>query len=535
MAHFNSLLVTGDSRFLNPINGNARNGVYYVKGTQTASTGAWTGNIPIPALYDGLTIMYYLPYAGSGNATLNLTLSNGTTTGAKNCYYSTSRLTTHYAKGCNIVMTYHPAGTISVDGTATTDDRWIANANYDTNTTTDNRINYFAGKTGAKGIWQTSLFMQDNNGTYQDICTASDGTVTSSNRTSGTTKIANTNGFRVGSPIWYTNTTYAANTNISGSGAVYSSFSLFDSRFAFNTQLVANSLTPYTPLYLVGTINSTDGLFYLDSTWWTQTPNNTTKIYVLVGACYDSTTSNCRISLYEQNKWYRYDGSKLVEVPFTDTYRSIYVENHELLPTTDKLPVGFNGHYGMLVTEGGIVYDGVTIRKTVNFTAFANTLQMSDSDNTTISTKISTKQNNTVLCTQSQFDNWLNTSFPYTDCAYIITDASNLNTTAADIPYDSTNTASVWDKMEKKVNRASTAWGTSVTLPVDRNQFIVIIGNTMFVVWFAGTNELQIRSVGDNTTASGTNSVTHNNVTFTRNGLRLTVTKSSNDAITIIG
>ena len=80
MAQLNSLLVTGDSRFLNPINGNARNGIYYVKGTQTAATGAWTGNIPVPALYDGLTICYYLPYAGSGNATLNLTLSTGTTT-----------------------------------------------------------------------------------------------------------------------------------------------------------------------------------------------------------------------------------------------------------------------------------------------------------------------------------------------------------------------------------------------------------------------------------------------------------------------
>lgn len=133
MAQLNSLIVTGNSRFINPINGDARNGVYYVKGTQTAATGAWTGVIPIPALYDGLTIMYYLPYAGSGNATLNLTLSNGTTTGAINCYYSTSRLTTHYAKGCNIVMTYHPAGSISVDGTATTDNRWIANANYDSN------------------------------------------------------------------------------------------------------------------------------------------------------------------------------------------------------------------------------------------------------------------------------------------------------------------------------------------------------------------------------------------------------------------
>lgn len=130
MAQFNSLLVTGNSRFLNPINGNARNGIYYVKGTQTAATGSWTGNIPIPALYDGLTIMYYLPYNGSGNATLNLTLSDGTTTGAKNCYYSAGRLTTHYSAGQNVVMTYHPAGAISVNGTATSDDRWIVTADY---------------------------------------------------------------------------------------------------------------------------------------------------------------------------------------------------------------------------------------------------------------------------------------------------------------------------------------------------------------------------------------------------------------------
>ena len=131
MAQLNDLIVTGNSRFLNPINGNARNGVYYVKGTQTGVTGSWTGNIPVPALYDGLTIMYYLPYAGSGNATLNLTLSDGTTTGAKNCYYNTSRLTTHYGAGCNILMTYHPAGSITSGGSAITDDRWITDANYD--------------------------------------------------------------------------------------------------------------------------------------------------------------------------------------------------------------------------------------------------------------------------------------------------------------------------------------------------------------------------------------------------------------------
>ena len=79
---------------------NLKGSVYAVIGTQTAATGSWTGNLStLDALYDGLTIAYYLPYAGSGNATLNLTLKNGTT-GAKNVYYQTnSRLTTHYPAG----------------------------------------------------------------------------------------------------------------------------------------------------------------------------------------------------------------------------------------------------------------------------------------------------------------------------------------------------------------------------------------------------------------------------------------------------
>ena len=107
-----------------------------VVGTQTAATGSWTGNIDIDSLYDGLTIAYFLPYAGSGNATLNLTLKDGTTTGAINCYYNSSRLTTHYGKGSNIIMTYWSAGSIKIDGTATTDNRWVAQADYNTNTDT---------------------------------------------------------------------------------------------------------------------------------------------------------------------------------------------------------------------------------------------------------------------------------------------------------------------------------------------------------------------------------------------------------------
>ena len=157
--------------------------------------------------------------------------------------------------------------------------------------------------------------METSSGTFENICTASDGTVTSSNRTTAATKIANTTGFRVGSPIWYSNTNYNANTNISGSSVVYSSISAIESRYGFNTTLTTGSLTPYVLVYLVGTIHS-DGLFYLDTVWWTQTPNDISKIYILFGGVYDSTTSNCRVTLYEQNKWYRYDGSDLIEISF---------------------------------------------------------------------------------------------------------------------------------------------------------------------------------------------------------------------------
>lgn len=165
MAQFNSLLVTGDSRFLNPINGNARNGVYSVVGTQTASTSAWTGAIPIPALYNGLKIAYYLPYASTSTAvTLNLTLSNGTATGAINCYYnSTTRLTTHYGVATLIFLTYYSAGSISISGTATTDNRWIAQADYyyDQNAL---YIRYYNSVKAKTALTANTLIVGDANG-----------------------------------------------------------------------------------------------------------------------------------------------------------------------------------------------------------------------------------------------------------------------------------------------------------------------------------------------------------------------------------
>ena len=257
-------------------------------------------------------------------------------------YFRTFEVDYYECENCTVTILDTPVKWADWVGTGSTNYNTIVGPNAvdrglqetgDANTVVDNRINYFPGKTGSKGVWATSLFMEDVNGTYQNICTASDGTVTSSNRTTTTTKIANTNGFKVGGKVYYTNTSYAANTNISGGAVVWSSISLFDSRYALNTTLTANSLTPFVPLYLVGTIHS-DGLYYLDTVWWTQTPNDTSKVYVHIGACWDSTTSNCRITLHEENIWYRYDGEKLVEVVNGHTVESDVPADAKFTDTT---------------------------------------------------------------------------------------------------------------------------------------------------------------------------------------------------------
>ena len=186
------------------------------------------------------------------------------------------------------------------------DQVWVTNISVKEDET-NHILGSFLGKTGALGIWQTGLFMRDGNGTYQNICTDVNGTIT---RTTETTKKANPNGFEVGSPVYFSpNNTYGANTRISGS--VYTSYSAFDSRYSLNTTLTANSLS-YTSIYLVGTIR-TDGLFYLDTVWWTQTPRDSSKTYVLIGQCFDSTDNYCRINLFEQNNWYKYVDGKLVD------------------------------------------------------------------------------------------------------------------------------------------------------------------------------------------------------------------------------
>ena len=95
--------------------------VEVIVGTQTAATNVWTGRASFSALKGGQTILYWLPFAGTSTAaTLNLTLSEGTTTGAKNVYINgTTRCTTHVAVGNVTQMTYRVNTPINGSGSYT--------------------------------------------------------------------------------------------------------------------------------------------------------------------------------------------------------------------------------------------------------------------------------------------------------------------------------------------------------------------------------------------------------------------------------
>lgn len=244
-------------------------------GTQTASTGTWTGKANLlPPLKDGQQITYWLPYAGSGNATLNLTLADGSTTGAVNCYYSgTTRLTTHYAAGNAIHLTYRKDAVIA--GSTTKYTGWWADANY---TTGDNNQLRIANSIKAKtAITANRLIVGDSNGFFH---------------------LAANTAFDVNKPIIYRTAALSAGSSSTSSNYI-----------SYSNVALANNLSGFTgtngeSCYIVGTLDGT--VFTPAATFFTTTQPTEAddKVYILLGLMVS--TTNC--SLYPEHPMFRYSG-----------------------------------------------------------------------------------------------------------------------------------------------------------------------------------------------------------------------------------
>ncbi|MDL2301479.1 phage tail protein [Lachnospiraceae bacterium OttesenSCG-928-D06] len=197
---------------------------FFIIGTQTSTTASWTGIASnIDRLYDGLTIRFWLPYTSASNVTLNLTLKDGNSTGAINCYYGgTTRLGTHYIAGNIVTLTYIVNKSIS--GTNYTG--WWADANYDSNNY--DRFRYQQSiKCGTTAI-ATGNIIVGNNGLYQHL--------------------------KLGKPFDVTYPILYAASAISANGTGTNNYLIY---YFTITTTQALALTAYKPVYIKGTLSGT--------------------------------------------------------------------------------------------------------------------------------------------------------------------------------------------------------------------------------------------------------------------------------------
>ena len=285
----------------------------FIIDNRTASGAALTGVSKAPALFDGMQITYWLNYAAASNATMNLTLADGTKTGAIPVYYSgTTRLTTHYAAGNVLHMTYRENAVIS--GTAR-GEGWWCDANY----YSDSNYDIFGTAMDVDtAIYNYSLFaITGHNGTIaKQTNTNEAGTYWKANSFTqsggnGTSKKATTKGYYPYKIFYNPNntsyTTAGGNTSTVASGT-----SNLDLRYTVNGTTSANIGATGAPFFLVGTIGS-DGLFYLKGDqatkeWWTAgipTTKNTDYVYWFVGMM----SSAYQVRLSDRNWFLKWTGT----------------------------------------------------------------------------------------------------------------------------------------------------------------------------------------------------------------------------------
>lgn len=192
-----------------------------VVGTQTTDTASWTGSCILAGLTSGTTIAYYLPRGSSNNVTLTLTMRTGTDTPAVPVYFQgNTRLGTQYPAGSLLVLAYYAAGDIKVNGTATSDNRWVV-VSYVNSEGTDTKVTQ--ADSSADTTYDVLLSgSATGSGTQTETANKSDSlTFNPDSATLTATNISATtiNGVTVGNNPEFTDTTYANGSGITiGSG-----------------------------------------------------------------------------------------------------------------------------------------------------------------------------------------------------------------------------------------------------------------------------------------------------------------------------
>lgn len=219
----------------------------YIESTQTGTTATWTGTTnELEAITEGTQIMYHLKQTSASNVTLNLTLKDGTKTGAKNVYFvGTTRLGTQFAKNSMIGLIY--------DGTY-----WRV-ANPYTNSNTFDRTQYKNNVKAKTTVAAKSIIVGDSNG-YSTAVAGME--------------------FDINYPILWATAAIEANAVATTTYLNYPSCTLRNNKEAIS--LTANAMA-----YLVGTLSDT--VFTVDNVVFGVAPTQVDgKIYIPVGMLYSA-------------------------------------------------------------------------------------------------------------------------------------------------------------------------------------------------------------------------------------------------------
>lgn len=164
---------------------------------------------------------------------------------------------------------------------------------------------YTAGS-GSYAVTRYSLLMEKPDGTWEKI------TKTSANYSTAASKTVNSNGFLLDRIVYYNTTAGKANGALLATNVCYHKAASVDMRYSTNCGSSPGwAVGDY--VYLVGTLNANDGLFYLDSTaWWTNTLPNTDdgKLYIRLGLVLADTDGDptYNISFHDDRLIFYHDG-----------------------------------------------------------------------------------------------------------------------------------------------------------------------------------------------------------------------------------
>ena len=219
-----------------------------VVGTQTSATASWTGTVSFDSMTDGMQITYWLPQTSGSSATLDLTLKDGSTTGAIPLYYGgTTRISTQYPAGSVLHLTYRENVKI---GSTSIAKGWWADANYDSNTY--DRIRMSNSVLAKSAITTSRIIVSDESGYFH---------------------LAESKPFLISKPILWAASSFSAGTYGSNNYLSYPNCTLRNNLpgFTGTTQktcyivgrMNGEMFTPTSTLFTTAVPDEVDGLVYI--------------------------------------------------------------------------------------------------------------------------------------------------------------------------------------------------------------------------------------------------------------------------------